>query len=74
MSFRGVSRSKRPKFGKMWGKNPRLCPFTALYFPFLVIPHACPYFLEQALQRDRVCNTSLCSLKRYVMFTDAIFK
>ena len=34
------------RFRKMWGKNPQLCPFTALYCPFLVLPQACPYFLE----------------------------
>ena len=31
---------------KMRGKNPQLCPFTGLSYHYLVIPHACPYFLE----------------------------
>ena len=42
----GVKRSKCSKFAKARGKNPKLCPFTGLSCPFLVIPHVCPYFLE----------------------------
>ena len=34
------------KFGKTRGENPQLCPFSGFSCPFLVIPHACPYFLE----------------------------
>ena len=33
--------SKRPLFGKMWVKNPQLCPFTELSTLFLLYrPHA----------------------------------
>ena len=49
MPFRGVKHSKWPKFGKMRGKKPQLCPFTELSCPFFVISHTCPYFLEKAL-------------------------
>ena len=56
MPFRGVQHSKCPKFAKIRGANPKLCPFTGLSCPFLVIPHACPYFLEYALTAPNVLN------------------
>ena len=31
--------SKCPKFGKIRGENPQMCPFTELSSSFLVIPH-----------------------------------
>ena len=33
----------------MSSRNLQLCPFTGLFCPFWVMPHACPYFLEKAL-------------------------
>ena len=40
----------------MRSNSPQLCPFTGLSCPFLVIPDACPYFLEYVLPVD----TALC--------------
>ena len=36
----------------MHGKNPQTCPFTGLFCPFWVIPHAHTYFLEYALLNE----------------------
>ena len=37
----------------MRGTHLQLCPFIGLTCPFLVITHACPYFLEEALIIER---------------------
>ena len=41
----------------MRGENTQWFPFTGLSCPFLLIPQECPYALEQALHRKKLCIT-----------------